>query len=218
MPSSSRQAEHPHRQPPDGAGDAIAIEIERRHVGRADVLRHVHLHAVDDGEEILALQAEGLHRGDVVLQPRRRMALIERVDVVAPLLKRGEPLVARAVGIGDVVDLAAEAVDLEHRLALVVRQDAHRRIERAAGCGRAVIGAGRGRLKRHAPAAGLGNGACGRSRGGRLRRHAGEAESEQFELGQMHALAQGIAHLQQAHDLVGKGLDHRRRRARAGNP
>ena len=61
-----RQAEHPHRQPPDGAGDAIAIEIERRHVGRADVLRHVHLHAVDDGEEILALEAEGLHRGDVV--------------------------------------------------------------------------------------------------------------------------------------------------------
>ena len=49
------QAEHPHRQPPDGAGDAVAIEIERCQVGRADVLRHVHLHAVDDGEEILAL-------------------------------------------------------------------------------------------------------------------------------------------------------------------
>ena len=56
------QAEHPHRQPPDGAGDAVAIEIERRHVRRADVLRHVHLHAVDDGEKILALEAEGFHR------------------------------------------------------------------------------------------------------------------------------------------------------------
>ena len=52
------QAEHPHRQPPDGAGDAIAIEIERRQVRRADILRHVHLHAVDDGQKILALEAE----------------------------------------------------------------------------------------------------------------------------------------------------------------
>ena len=32
--------------------------------------------------------------------------------------------------------------------------------------------------------------------------------AEQFERGQMHALAQGIAHLQHADDLVGKGLDH----------
>ena len=79
-----RQAEHAHRQPPDGAGDAVAIEIERRHVRRADVLRHVHLHAVDDGEEILALEAEGFDGGDVILQPRRRMALIQRVDIVAP--------------------------------------------------------------------------------------------------------------------------------------
>ena len=54
------EAEHPHRQPPDRAGDAVAIEIERRQVRRADVLRHVHLHAVDDGQEILALEAETL--------------------------------------------------------------------------------------------------------------------------------------------------------------
>ncbi len=53
-----RQAEHPHRQPSDRAGDAVAIQIERRQIRRADVLRHVHLHAVDDGEEILALETE----------------------------------------------------------------------------------------------------------------------------------------------------------------
>ena len=51
-------AEHAHRQPPDRAGDAVAIKIERRAVGRADIGDHVHLHAVDDGDEILALEIE----------------------------------------------------------------------------------------------------------------------------------------------------------------
>ena len=129
------ETEHPHRQPPDRAGDAVAIEIERCHVGRADILRHVHLHAVDDGEKILALEAEPLHRRHVILQPRRRTALVQRVDIVAPLLKRGEPLRPRAIRVRDVVDLPAKAVDLEHRLALRARQDAHRGVERAAGCG-----------------------------------------------------------------------------------
>ena len=69
-------AEHPHRQPPDGAGDAIAIEIERRKIRRTNVLWHVHLHAVDDGEKILALEAEGFHRGGVILHARRRMSVI----------------------------------------------------------------------------------------------------------------------------------------------
>ena len=55
-------AEHAHRKPADRAGDAVAIKIERRPVGRADVGDDVHLHAVDDGEEILALQVERAHR------------------------------------------------------------------------------------------------------------------------------------------------------------
>src|SRR5437868_6185449 len=41
---------------------------------------------------------------------------------------------ARPALIGDIVDLAAERIDFEHRLALRARHDAHRRIERAAGC------------------------------------------------------------------------------------
>src|SRR5258705_489682 len=69
-------AEHPHRQTPDGAGNAIAIEIERGKIRRTNVLWHVHLHAVDDGEKILALDAEGFHRGGVILQARRRMTVI----------------------------------------------------------------------------------------------------------------------------------------------
>ena len=70
------QAEHPDRQTPDGAGNAIAIQIERRHIRRTNVLWHVHLHAVDDREKILALEAEGFHRGGVILQTRRRMTVI----------------------------------------------------------------------------------------------------------------------------------------------
>jgi hypothetical protein len=68
------KTEHPHRQASDRARDAVAIQIQRRQIRRPDILRHVHLHAVDDGQEILALEIESSNRGDVVLQPRRRMA------------------------------------------------------------------------------------------------------------------------------------------------
>jgi hypothetical protein len=92
-----------------------------------------HLHAVDDGEEVLALKAERAHRRRAVRKPRRRTAGVQRVDVVAPCLQRGAARLARARRVGDVIDLAAETVDLEHGLALRARQDAHRRVERAAG-------------------------------------------------------------------------------------
>ena len=46
-------AEDTHRQPPDRAGDAVAIKVERGTVGRADVGDDIHFHAVDDGEEVL---------------------------------------------------------------------------------------------------------------------------------------------------------------------
>ena len=55
-------AEDAHRQPPDRARDAVAIEIELRPVGRADVGDDVHFHAVDDGLEVLAPEPERLDR------------------------------------------------------------------------------------------------------------------------------------------------------------
>ena len=55
-----RQTEHPHRQPSDRAGDAVAIQIQRCKVGRPDILRHIHFHAIDDGQEILALEIKSL--------------------------------------------------------------------------------------------------------------------------------------------------------------
>ena len=78
-------AEDMHRQTPDRAGDPVAIEVERRQVGGADVVRGVHLHAVDNGEEILAAQREAraparARRGRQVPRP----AGVERLDLVAP--------------------------------------------------------------------------------------------------------------------------------------
>ena len=104
------------------------------------------------------LQVESSDRRDVILQARGRTVLVQRVDIVTPLLKRRQPFGPRTIGIGDVVDLPAKVVDLEHRLALLARQNAHRRVERTAGSRCPVIRVGCRRLKRHAPAAGLDTG------------------------------------------------------------
>ena len=59
------------RETPDRARDAVAVKVERRPIRRADIGDHVHLHAVDDGEEVLALQIELPHR---LRQPGKRPA------------------------------------------------------------------------------------------------------------------------------------------------
>ncbi len=125
-------AEHPHRQPADRAGDPVAVKIERGAVGGADIGDHVHLHAGDHGEEILALEIEAAHRLRQAGKLRRRRAGIKRLDIAAPLRQRGAPWLARARIVGDVVDGAAERIDFEHRLALGARQNPHPGIERAA--------------------------------------------------------------------------------------
>src|SRR6185503_5845721 len=125
-------AEHAHRQPPDRAGDAVAIEIEPRQRRRADVLGRVHFHAVDDGEEIGLIERKPLDRTGKARQRGRGAAAIERIDGFAPLRQAGEPRRTRRVAVGDVVDLAAERIDLEHGLALLAAEDAHGEVERAA--------------------------------------------------------------------------------------
>src|SRR4051794_4643553 len=147
--------EYPHRKSPDGAGDAIAIKIQGCKIWRPDILPHVHFHPIYDREKILALEIEFLDRRRVIQQSRRRAASVERVDVVTPLLERGHPVGPWPVEIGDVVDLAAKAVDLKHRFTLLARQNPHRSVKRAAGRGCPVTCICRGGLSRHAPAAGL---------------------------------------------------------------
>jgi hypothetical protein len=125
--------EYAHRQAPDRARDPVAIKLERRLVGRADIADHVHLHPVDDGMEILAPQAEIAHRRLQAADARnRRLAGTERVDVGAPTRQLVPSRAARPARIRDVIDLAAKGIDLEHGLALRARQYAHRIVERAA--------------------------------------------------------------------------------------
>jgi hypothetical protein len=120
------------REPPDGARDPIAIGVERRVVGRADVGDHVHFHAVDDVMEIFAPQAEILDRRSEPPRARDRLARVERVDVGAPAVELTSTWVARTARVRNVVDLPAKGIDLEHGFALRARQYAHRIVERAA--------------------------------------------------------------------------------------
>ncbi len=132
-PHSDIETEDPHRQPPHRARHPVAIKIELRPRRGANVGARIHFHPVDDGQEVVLLQPEGPHRLREVAGLGGRVAPVERLDAAAPCRQRGEAQVARTGGIGDVVDLAAKSVDREHRLALGLGQDAHRRIERAAG-------------------------------------------------------------------------------------
>ena len=61
-------SENADRQATDRARDPIAIEIERCVVGRADIGDDIHLHAIDDGVEILAPEPEIAHRGGETLR------------------------------------------------------------------------------------------------------------------------------------------------------
>ena len=124
--------EHTHRKPSHRASDPIAIKVKRCPVGRADIGGDIHFHAVDDGEEIPALEIEFAHCLRQAEKVLRRRAEIKRVKVGTPLLKLLAAQIARAGIIGDVIDRAAERIDLEHRLALGAGQNAHSLVERTA--------------------------------------------------------------------------------------
>src|SRR5262249_14702324 len=93
----------------------------------------VHLHAVDDGQEILFGQTEVAHRLAEAGDERADFALKERAHLRPPLVELRLALRPRAARVRDIVDAAAEVVDLIHGVALRLRQDTHCRVERAAG-------------------------------------------------------------------------------------
>ena len=99
-----RHAEHAHAQPPDRAGNAVAVKIERRECRRLDIGDDVHLHAVDDGEKILALQIEFVSDLGEPAPMRRCSAGADRIDIGAPLLELRETRLARAGIVRNVVD------------------------------------------------------------------------------------------------------------------
>jgi hypothetical protein len=86
--------------------------------------------------KIFALQLKRVNVPRQRAQRSARCAGVARVDVGTPALERGGAFGARrVVVVGDIVDSAAEGVDLIHRIALRSRQDAHGEIERTAGRG-----------------------------------------------------------------------------------
>jgi hypothetical protein len=67
-----------------------------------------------------------------IAQRFARRASIARVDVGTPALERSGPFGRRLAAVGNIVDRAAERVNLVHRVTLRCRQNAHREIKRAA--------------------------------------------------------------------------------------
>ncbi len=53
-------AEDPDGEAPHGTGDPLAIEVQSGKIRRANILDHVHFHAVDDREEVLLAQPKAL--------------------------------------------------------------------------------------------------------------------------------------------------------------
>ncbi len=127
------QAEYARRKTPDGAGDPVAIENQLFAVDDPHPVRRVHFHAVDDGEEVRLAQLEAPDRpGEGARQQPHRPAGVERGDGVAPQLQAALLFIQLSGFVGDVVDLAAERINSEHRLPLLSRQQPHRPVERGA--------------------------------------------------------------------------------------
>ena len=131
-------------------------------------------------------------------------AAVERVDIGAPALRAARAARSRGPGVvGDVVDRAAERIDLEHRLALRARQDAHRGVERAAGGALGAAGCGLGaRSLTHLAASATGASDAGRHGATRRGRTPAMAQRGDCGLAEMHALAQRIARLQQRDEAM----------------
>ncbi len=149
-------AEDADRQPADGAGDAVAIEIEDVIGRRDDIGVHIHLHAVDHRQKVVLAQAEAAHRLGQEAREAGGLAGIEGGEIGAPRVELAAALRLVDAGlVGDVIHLAAEGVDVEHGRTLGRRQHPHGGVERAAGRlffgggGRFGYGAGGGVCEAH---------------------------------------------------------------------
>ena len=123
-------AERPNRQQPHRARHPPAVKLEVRHGGSDDSNTDIHFHAVDNGMEIGTPKRVLADRADQRARRRkRRRSIVNAVDLRSPCGKLRQFPVGRVVSIGDVVDLTAEGVDREHRLAPGRWQHPHRPIE-----------------------------------------------------------------------------------------
>src|SRR6266446_101781 len=131
MGSIALVPENMDREMADGARDTRTIEVERRKIGDTNRLARIHLHSVDNGEEIAPAQTIAQHR--LTQCPRDkvpRMSRVEAVDLLAPGGEGCKLVPNRAVAVCDVVDVTAERVDRIHPVSAMVWQETHRPIER----------------------------------------------------------------------------------------
>src|SRR6266850_3538877 len=131
MGSIALVPENMDREMADGARDTRTIEVERRKIGDTNRLASIHLHSVDNGEEIAPAQMIAQHR--LTQCPRDkvpRMSRVEAVDLLAPGGEGCKLVPNRAVAVCDVVDLTAERVDRIHPVSAMVWQETHCPVER----------------------------------------------------------------------------------------
>src|SRR5262252_3417763 len=130
-----------HRQSTHRACHPVTIKIEIRPLGSPNIGSDIHFHAVDNGQKIRLLKTIIPHRLGEVAGAHRKAAEVESVDVNTPCREFGEPPFSRLRRIRYIVDLATEAIDRKHCVALRLGQNPHRQIERAARCATGVGGA-----------------------------------------------------------------------------
>ena len=137
-PGFAFHAEDWRRKATNSARDAVAIKIERGAIRRDHGPSKIHLHAVDDGEEILPLDREACEMRRERLRSWPGFATVERVDLLAPGVHLGLRIARRIgalpVAIGDIVHGTAEVVDRVHRLAFFTRENPHAGVKRRARC------------------------------------------------------------------------------------
>src|SRR5262249_53075842 len=94
----------------------------------------VHFDAVNNRQEILLVQAETGDRLGETFETGRNAACVEAVNILPPDRKQGEAFRPRPVLVGNVVDVTAERINVEHRLSFLAAEDANGEIKRTTAC------------------------------------------------------------------------------------
>jgi len=77
-------AENAHAQSADGTGNPVAIKFKLLQTGTLDIGARVHFHAVDNGKEIVLVQAKPSNDFRETFKTVRNTPGIERIDVFSP--------------------------------------------------------------------------------------------------------------------------------------
>src|SRR5262249_28733791 len=90
FPVAVIHTENANAQPPHRAGYTVAIKIKFAERWSADIRACVHLHAIDDRQEIVLAKTEPKNRPCQIFKTRRNASRIERINVLPPYGKELE--------------------------------------------------------------------------------------------------------------------------------